>query len=87
MKKFLIMIPALAALAACETPNQTRTAGALAGAALGANIADNKDSNAISGAALGAAAGLVAGEVISQSRTPGECIYQRPDGTQYVAAC
>ncbi|TQS73457.1 hypothetical protein ERN12_06905 [Rhodobacteraceae bacterium] len=89
MRKALILVPAIFALAACQTANQTRTAGALTGAALGTNIAKNKGSNRISGAAAGAAAGLLAGEVVAQNRNAdaNQCRYRDAYGREYVANC
>ncbi|MBB3992522.1 hypothetical protein GGR95_000141 [Sulfitobacter undariae] len=84
MKKFLIAVPMIAALAACETPDRTLAATSLAGAAVGATVSGGGDK--AKGAIVGGAAGLAAGALINRQNN-GNCLYQRPNGTQYSAAC
>jgi len=84
MKKLLIALPLVAALAACETQNQNVAAGALSGAALGAAVSSSDD--AVKGALLGGVAGAAAGSYIGQTRT-GKCVYQNSAGQRYTAAC
>lgn len=84
MKPFLIALPLITALAACETQEQTLAATTLAGAALGATVSGGGDKT--KGAIIGGAAGLAAGSLVAQQQG-GQCVYQRPDGTRYVAAC
>jgi hypothetical protein len=84
MYKLLSSIPLIAALAACDTQEQTLAASTLAGAVLGATVSGGDDKT--KGAILGGAAGLAAGSLISRDQS-GQCIYQRQDGTRYAAAC
>lgn len=84
MKKFLMIVPLVAALAACETPDRTLAATTLAGAAVGASVSGSNDKT--KGAVVGGAAGLLAGTLINRKQN-GNCTYQRPNGTTYVAAC
>ena len=84
MKKLFIAIPLIAALAACETQEGTLAATTLAGAAAGASVSSSNDR--AKGAIIGGATGLLAGTLINR-QSNGNCTYQRPDGSQYVAAC
>lgn len=84
MKKLLIAIPMIAALAACETQNQSTAAGALTGAALGAAVSNDDDN--IKGALIGGIAGAAAGNLIGRSQS-GQCVYQNANGQRYSAAC
>ena len=84
MKKLLIALPMIAALAACETQNQSTAAGALTGAALGAAVSNDSDN--AQGAIIGGIAGAAAGNYLGRTQA-GSCIYQRPDGSRYTAAC
>lgn len=86
MKKLLIALPLVATLAACETagPNQAALTGAALGAAAGAAVSGEDDK--VQGAIIGAAAGAAAGNYIGRSQS-GACVYQRPDGSRYTAAC
>ena len=85
MKKFIIAIPMIAVLAACETRDGTLAASTLAGAALGATVSGSNDKT--KGAIVGGAAGLAAGSVINAQNSTGDCVYERPDGSRYTAAC
>lgn len=85
MKKFLIILPLVAGLAACETQEQNQIAGTLGGAALGAAVSNDDDKS--TGIIVGGLAGLAAGTLIGQRDTQGRCLYQRPDGTRYYATC
>lgn len=84
MKKLLIALPMIAALAACETQDRTLAASTLAGAAIGTAVSGSNDK--AKGAIIGGAAGLATGALINR-QSNGNCLYQRPDGTQYTAAC
>lgn len=84
MKKYLIALPMIAALAACDTREQTFAATTLTGAALGASVSSSGDRT--KGAVIGAAAGVAAGALIERQQS-GQCVYERPDGSRYVAAC
>lgn len=85
MKKFLMILPLVAGLAACETQEQSQVAGTLAGAALGAAVSSDDDKP--QGIIIGGLTGLAAGTLIGQRDAQGRCLYQRPDGTRYYASC
>lgn len=86
MPRFALVLPiALMALTACETPEQTAVAGALTGAAVGAAVSSKSDRT--TGALVGAAVGLGASTLIGRSSQPGQCVYRRANGEQFVAAC
>lgn len=85
MKKFLIAIPMIAALAACETREGTLLASTATGAALGATVSGGSDKT--KGAVIGGLVGVAAGTAIDAERNSGGCVYQRPDGSRYTAAC
>ena len=80
MKKFALIIPMIAALAACDTPDGTLAASTVAGAVLGATVSGSNDK------AKGAIIGGAAGTLINRGQN-GNCTYQRPNGTTYVSAC
>lgn len=84
MKKLVLAVSMLAALAACDTPTQSTLTGAAAGAAIGASVSGDDDK--VLGALLGGAAGAAAGNYIGRTQS-GSCVYQRPDGSRYTAAC
>lgn len=85
MNKFLMVLPIVAVLAACETQEQNQVAGTAAGALIGASVSSDSDKG--KGILLGGLAGLAAGTLIGQRDTQGRCLYQRPDGTRYYASC
>lgn len=85
MKKYLIILPIVASLAACDTQEQRQLSGTLAGAAIGASVS-NRDDKA-KGVIIGGLAGLAAGTLIGGRDTQGRCLYQRPDGTRYYSSC
>lgn len=84
MKKFLIALPMIAALAACETADRTVAATTLGGIATG--VAVSGDDDRLKGAIIGGAAGAAAGTLINRQNN-GTCIYERPDGSRYSGAC
>ena len=84
MKKFLMIVPLIGALAACDTANQGALTGAALGAATGAAVSGDDDK--VVGAIIGGAAGAAAGNYIGRTQS-GQCVYRRPDGSQYYAAC
>ncbi|MEQ6249217.1 glycine zipper 2TM domain-containing protein [Sulfitobacter sp. HNIBRBA3233] len=86
MKKFLIAIPMIAGLAACEAgnPNQGALTGAALGAAAGAAVSGDDDK--VVGALIGGAAGAAAGNYIGRTQS-GQCVYQNSAGQRYTAAC
>ncbi|GAA6176344.1 glycine zipper 2TM domain-containing protein [Sulfitobacter pacificus] len=84
MKKLLLSLPLIAALAACADQQTSTLAGAAVGASAGAAVSGDDDK--ILGALVGGAAGAAAGSYIGQTQS-GSCVYQRPDGSRYTAAC
>ncbi|MCO4777458.1 MULTISPECIES: YMGG-like glycine zipper-containing protein [Lentibacter] len=85
MYKLLLTIPLIAALGACDTTDQSMAAGALGGALIGAAVSSSDDRT--KGAIIGGVAGAVAGNLIGKAPTAGDCVYQNPDGSRYVARC
>ena len=85
MNKFLLILPVVASLAACETQEQRQLSGTLAGAAIGASVSSDDDK--AKGVIIGGLAGLAAGTLIGGRDTQGRCLYQRPDGSRYYASC
>ena len=85
MNKFLLILPIVASLAACETQEQRQLSGTLAGAAIGASVSSDDDK--AKGVIIGGLAGLAAGTLIGGRDTQGRCLYQRPDGSRYYASC
>ncbi len=84
MKRILCVLPLLALLSACETPQQNMLAGAALGAATGAAVSSDKDRT--KGALIGGAVGLAAGTLIGRD-TAGQCVYRRADGSRFSAPC
>lgn len=86
MKKLLIALPMIAALAACTEggPSQGALTGAALGAAAGAAVSGDDDR--VAGALIGGAAGAAAGNYIGRTQS-GQCIYQNSAGQRYRAAC
>ncbi|WP_299876581.1 glycine zipper 2TM domain-containing protein [uncultured Sulfitobacter sp.] len=86
MKKLLIAVPLIAALAACTEggPNQSALTGAALGAAAGAAVSGGDDR--VAGALIGGAAGAAAGNYLGRTQS-GQCIYQNSAGQRYRAAC
>ena len=85
MNKFLLILPIVASLAACETQEQRQLSGTLAGAAIGASVSSDDDK--AKGVIIGGLAGLAAGTLVGGRDTQGRCLYQRPDGSRYYASC
>lgn len=83
MRKFIILVPIFAILAGCEDLTQQQMVGTTGGAAIGAIVTPH---NPLQGALIGGAVGLVAGTYLGRDST-GRCVYQRPDGSRYIAAC
>lgn len=83
MKKFMIVMLAVVQLSACQTMEETQLAGTVGGAALGAAVTPDDRGK---GALIGGTVGLLAGTLVGKN-TSGGCVYQRSDGTRYVAAC
>lgn len=86
MNKFLMALPLIGALAACEpgNPNQGALTGAALGAATGAAVSSSDDR--VAGALIGGAAGAAAGNYIGRASS-GQCIYENSQGQRYTADC
>jgi uncharacterized protein YcfJ len=84
MKNFLAILPLITLIAACETQQDSTIAGAATGALIGAAVSGDDDK--VLGAVIGGAAGAYAGSYIGRTQS-GSCVYQRTDGSRYVAAC
>ncbi|MBM1633251.1 glycine zipper 2TM domain-containing protein [Sulfitobacter mediterraneus] len=86
MKKILMTVPMIAALAACNgtTANQGALTGAALGAAAGAAVSNDDDK--VVGALIGGAAGAAAGNYIGKTQS-GQCVYENSAGQRYTAAC
>lgn len=82
MKKILIAIAAVVAVAGCTTTERDVTTGAAIGAAVGGSASGNAG-----GAAVGAAAGAATGLLVRNLRN-GYCQYRNPrTGHIYTARC
>jgi len=84
MKKAILTIPFLIAVAACTPTQQGAAIGGVGGAALGAAVAGND----LEGAVIGGAAGAIAGALIGRAAEgSNQCVYRDQYGRQYTAAC
>jgi outer membrane lipoprotein SlyB len=83
MRKYLLVLPAVTMLAACETTDQSTLAGTAVGAAIGSQVAGDRTDGALVGAAVGA----VAGHLVGRANEPGRCVYHDSRGNRYVADC
>ena len=83
MTRFLLILPVLSMVAACDPLQQSQLAGTLGGAAIGA-LATPDDPE--KGALIGGVIGLAAGSFIGYT-AGGECDYQRQDGSRYTGPC
>jgi outer membrane lipoprotein SlyB len=81
----VIAFSSAAMLSACTTTEKGAVGGAVAGALIGQAVGGNTESTLI-GAGLGAVGGAVAGELIGRQKN-GNCVYQRANGTQFIAKC
>ncbi len=83
MKKLAWILPVLGLVSACDTMEQRQITGTLGGAALGMAVSGSNDK--AKGAIIGGLLGL--GGATAMGPNPGNCTYQRPDGSQYEAPC
>jgi len=88
MRKTLIILTSVAALAACQmtTAEKTDTTGALAGAALGFITAKALGAST-DWAVVASLATAAAGVLVARNAQNGQCAYSNGDGTYYTAAC
>ena len=84
MRKFLAILALIIPLTACETQQDATIAGAATGALIGAAVSNDDDK--VLGAVIGGAVGAYTGRYIGRTQT-GSCVYERTDGTRYIAAC
>ncbi|AYG61084.1 YMGG-like glycine zipper-containing protein [Rhizobium jaguaris] len=83
MKKIIVAIALVGALASCTATEKGTAIGAGTGAIIG-GVA----SNSWGGAAIGAVAGGAVGYLIGRSQEhPGYCIYRDRNGRRYEARC
>lgn len=83
MTRFLLIVPLVGLVAACDPLQQSQLAGTVGGAAIGALATPNDPEK---GALIGGVIGLAAGSFIGYNAS-GQCVYQRQDGSRYTAAC
>jgi YMGG-like Gly-zipper len=83
MTRFLLIVPMMGLVAACDPLQQSQLGGTVGGAAIGALITPE---NPEKGAVIGGAIGLAAGSMIGYTAS-GQCVYQRSDGSRYVGVC
>lgn len=89
MKRFLLAVPMIGLLAACQTqtPEQQANTAAIVGtgAAIGAIVGDD---NRLAGAATGAAAAGLGALLIDRANQARQCrYYNQRTGQSYVAPC
>jgi hypothetical protein len=83
MKKFVVAIGMIGALASCTPTEQGTAIGAGTGAIIGGAV-----TNSWGGAAVGAAAGGLVGNLIGRSHErQGYCVYRDRNGRRYEAPC
>lgn len=82
MKKMIVALAAVAALAGCTTAERDATLGAAAGATIGA-VATGRPGGALAGAVIGGASGVLLGAATRR----GECRYRDRRGRIYVSSC
>lgn len=83
MQKIILLVPLVALLAGCEDLSQQQMVGTAGGAAIGAVVTPN---NPLQGALIGGAVGLAAGTYLGRDAS-GRCVYQRSNGSRYLANC
>lgn len=82
MKKMLIVVVAMAAVAGCSQTEKGAAIGGLGGAAVGAAISGDAG-----GAIVGGLAGATVGALIGNANEPGKCYYRGRNGRRYIANC
>ena len=81
MRKTILAVAALMALAGCTTAEQDATVGGLAGAGIGAAVGGWE------GAAIGGVVGAASGVLIGKATRTGWCRYRDRHGRIYEARC
>ena len=82
MRKTILAVAAMMALAGCTTAEQDATVGGLAGAGIGALATGDAG-----GALIGGAVGAVSGVLIGKATRSGWCRYRDRHGRIYEARC
>jgi hypothetical protein len=82
MRKLIVAVALIGALASCTPAEKGTVIGAGAGAAIGGVV-----SHSWGGAAIGAVAGGLVGNLIGRSHRSGYCIYRDRNGHRYEAPC
>lgn len=85
MKRTLLALALLGAVAGCTQTEQGAAIGGLGGAAIGSAVA--APGNRAEGALVGGAIGAVAGALIGRANEPGDCYYRDSAGRRYIARC
>jgi predicted lipid-binding transport protein (Tim44 family) len=83
MRKLLVTLTMVGALAGCTTAEQGAVVGGLGGAAIG-GLATGRTSGALAGGLIGATAGYLIGR---SANRPGYCRYRDQYGRVYEARC
>lgn len=86
MKKFILALAMVSAVAACETTEQNMAAGAATGAILGATFGNDRNSDR-ENAAIGAVVGTIAGIAVGAAQEGKTCTYRYSDGTTATGPC
>lgn len=82
MRKMILAVAAVAALAGCTTSERDAALGGTAGAVIG-GVA----SNSVGGAVVGGVVGAAAGVLIGKATRTGWCVYRDRSGRLYEARC
>jgi len=82
MRKTIIALVAMAALAGCTTAEKDALFGGAAGAAIGGAISGDA-----AGAVVGGVVGAAGGVLIGQATRKGWCVYRDSRGRLYEARC
>ncbi|MDN2565390.1 hypothetical protein N1F89_04085 [Aquibium sp. A9E412] len=82
MKKMVISLALVGALAGCTTTEQDAAVGGAAGAVIGGLASDS-----VGGAVIGGVAGAAAGVLIGKAARTGYCRYRDRYGRIYEAPC
>lgn len=82
MRKSLLALTAMIAVAGCTTAEKDAAVGGLAGAAIGTAVSGD-----VGGAVVGGVVGAASGVLIGAATRKGECVYRDRNGRRYIAAC
>ena len=82
MRKILLALTAVVALAGCTQTEKGAVIGGATGAVIGGAVSGD-----VEGALVGGAVGAVAGALIGRANEPGQCYYRDNRGRRYTARC